>query len=206
MRSGFHHARFSAGESAIKILSTTITLAFVSAALSLTGCSGFQGATFPPITTQTPLGTIQGSVFGGHAPIVNSYLFVLEATATGSASTGYATMAKSLLSASSTGTSGTYPVTLDSTVGSLTHGLYYITTDASGAFSVSGDYTCDIGDPVYLYASGGTQDTTFLIGITATPIPTRRARIPTPLPEATSCSQDRPSSFPVRVSAESGPR
>ena len=115
---------------------------------------------------QASVGPIQGSVFGGHAPIVDAHIFLLEATATGTSTTGYATMAKSLLSASSTGTSHTYPVTEDVTTGSVTKGLYYVTSDATGSFNVSGDYTCDIGDPVYMYASSGSPSSVIDINIT----------------------------------------
>ena len=126
----------------------------------MSGCSGFAVATFPGVTSQGSVGTLQGSVFGGHAPIVNSHIFLLEATGS-----GYATMAKSLLSASSTATSTTYPVTQDQTPGSVTNGLYYVTSDGSGAFNISGDYRCDIGDPVYLYSSGGSSNSPLVIDI-----------------------------------------
>ena len=76
-------------------------------------------------------------------------------------------MAKSLLSASSTANSATYPVTQDTTTGSATNGLYYVTSDGSGEFYLSGDYRCDIGDPVYLYSSGGSSSTPVTISITA---------------------------------------
>jgi hypothetical protein len=130
--------------------------------LVLAGCSGTDQASFPPVTTQNPVGSIQGSVFGGHAPIVSTHVFLLEAT-----STGYAAKAKSLLSSSSTATSGTYPVTEDQTTGSVTNGLYYVTSDSNGAFNITGDYTCDVGYPVYLYASGGSPGAGAALSITA---------------------------------------
>ena len=151
----------------MKVSSCSATLTLVSLAFALSGCSGFQEASFPAVPAQNSVGTIQGSVFGGHAPIVNAHAFLLEATASGTASTGYAAMAKSLLSANSTATSGSYPVTEDTTAGSVTNGLYYVTSDTQGAFNISGDYSCDIGDPVYLYASGGSPDSSSVINITA---------------------------------------
>jgi hypothetical protein len=48
---------------------------------------------------------------------------------------------------------------LDSVSGSPTNGMYYITTSAAGQFNITGDYTCTLGDPVYLYASGGNPNT-----------------------------------------------
>ena len=44
--------------------------------------------------------------------------------------------------------------TLDSS-GGATNGDYYVTTDVSGSFSITGDYTCGAGQQVYLYALGG---------------------------------------------------
>ena len=35
------------------------------------------------------------------------------------------------------------------------NGNYFVTTDANGNFNISGDYTCNPGDQVYLYATGG---------------------------------------------------
>ena len=34
-------------------------------------------------------------------------------------------------------------------------GHRYVTTDSLGNFNITGDYTCDAGYPVYLYAEGG---------------------------------------------------
>jgi sugar lactone lactonase YvrE len=149
-------------------LSTRLAaLALATLSLGLGGCSGMQEASFPAVSAQNPVGALRGSVFGGHASIEGSHLFVLEATASGTASTGYAAKAKSLLTSSSTATSGTYPVAEDQTAGSVTNGLYYVTTDATGSFYITGDYTCDIGDPVYLYASGGSVGSNAVLSITA---------------------------------------
>ncbi|MGA7156937.1 MAG: NHL repeat-containing protein [Acidobacteriaceae bacterium] len=138
----------------------TAMFALAALSLGLAGCSGLQGS-FPDVAAQNSVGSIRGSVYGGHAPIVGAHLFLLEATAN-----GYATEAKSLLSASSTGTSSTYPVAEDTTTGSLTNGLYYITSDSNGAFNVTGDYTCDVGYPVYLYASAGSPGASSAISMT----------------------------------------
>jgi streptogramin lyase len=124
-------------------------------AVALTGCA--TSAIFPDpgaATVQSDLGSIRGSNYGGHAPIVGAHLFVLQA-GTG----GYGTASTSLLTASypSTGPAAAYPTALDSTPGSVTQGDYYVTTDSSGSFNISGDYTCTAGLPVYLYAAGGTS-------------------------------------------------
>jgi len=153
---------------AIKALSGVLAPALVIATLTLSGCSGFAGVSFPTVTSQTSVGEIHGSVFGGHAPIVNSHVFLLEATASGTASTGYATMARPLITAASAGAAAGngYPVTQDQVTGSATYGLYYITSNAFGEFYITGDYTCDIGYPVYLYVSGGSANSSFTIAIT----------------------------------------
>jgi len=138
----------------IRCTSLVLTLG----SLALCGCSGMDQAAFPAVPAQGSVGSIQGSVFGGHAPIVGAHVFLLEAT-----STGYAAKAKSLLSSAAT---GSYPVAEDLTTGSVTNGLYYVTTDSGGAFNVTGDYTCDAGLPVYLYTSGGAPNASTVINIT----------------------------------------
>ncbi len=127
-------------------------------AVALTGCGVGSETSVEEPTTAT-LGTIQGSNFGGHAPIVGANIFVLEAT-----SNGYGAVAKSLLSSTYTGTA--YPTQKDTSTG-VTSGLYYVKTDANGSFSISGDYTCDVGMPVYLYAAGGSPST--VVGATPNP-------------------------------------
>lgn len=97
------------------------------------------------------LASLQGSNYGGHAPIVGSKVFVLEAT-----TNGYGAVAKSLLSATYANGNTTYPDT-DSDV---TAGMYYVKTDSTGSFNITGDYKCDVGQPVYLYAAGGNPSTT----------------------------------------------
>jgi len=137
------------------------TLVLSASSLAFGGCAGVDLASFPAVPAQNPVGSLQGSDFGGHAPITGAHLFLLEAT-----STGYAAKAKSLLTASSTATSGKFPVAQDLTTGSVTNGLYYVTTDSGGAFNITGDYTCDVGYPVYLYSSGGSPGATAVVNIT----------------------------------------
>ncbi len=146
------------GECVMAIKTRITMLALSLCSLALTGCVALQGV-FPDVIPQNSVGTIRGSVFGGHAPIVGSHVFLLEAT-----STGYSAKAKSLLSANSL----TYPATQDLTTGSVTNGLYYVTSDSNGAFNVTGDYSCDVGYPVYLYSSGGAPGASTTISITAT--------------------------------------
>ena len=112
--------------------------------LTLTGC-GMGTSVFPdtPVAStaaKVPLGTINGNDFGGHAPIVGAHVFVLQAT-----QAGYGAKVTSLLNSSYANSN--YPTALDSTTGSPTNGWYYVTSDQSSNFSVSGDYSCAAGLP-----------------------------------------------------------
>jgi streptogramin lyase len=128
------------------------------ASLGLSGCSGFGTAVSMPDTpAKASLGSFQGSVFGGHAPVVGAHIFVLEATSAGSGAAS-----KSLLSASFQNGN----TTAEDTSTDATTGLFYTTTDSTGDFNVSGDYTCDVGQPVYLYAAGGSPGNFPAISIT----------------------------------------
>jgi streptogramin lyase len=123
----------------------------VSGSVALTGCAGsLTSAGFPDTPAVVAPGALHGNNFGGHAPIAGAHLFVLEAEASPN---GYGGKATSLL------TSTDASVTMDQT-GTLatnpTYGMYYITTDSGGAFNITGDYTCSVGRPVYLYAKGGS--------------------------------------------------
>ena len=140
--------------SSVRIVIRSISLAVTLVSLALCGCSGMDQAAFPPTPTQGSVGTLQGSVFGGHAPIVGAHVFLLEATWT-----GYAAKAKSLIRSTANG------VTQDLTTGSVTNGFYYVTSDSNGAFNVTGDYSCDAGFPVYVYAAGGAPNASTVINI-----------------------------------------
>lgn len=129
---------------------------------SLAGCAGFDNVAFPPSSTnpeQIPIGPINGSVFGGHAPLVGAHVYLLQAT-----SGGYGSSAVSLLTST---TSSSYPVVLNTGDPIIpTYGAYsFQTTDANGAFNLTGDYTCTAGPngtaglPVYIYAYGGSPAT-----------------------------------------------
>jgi hypothetical protein len=123
------------------------------ASLTLAGCSGM--AAFPdssdPGSDSHP-GAIQGSVFGGHAPVVDAHVYVFQA-----GTSGYASAAVSKITAAG----GAGP---DSS------GRYYVVTAADGSFGVTGDYSCTPGLPVYLAAIGGTPYVA--TGVASPPAPT----------------------------------
>ncbi len=117
--------------------------------LALTGCSGV--ATMPDTTlpgSSAQSAPLQGSVFGGHAPIVGAHVYVLQA-----GTTGYASAATSLI-----------PVT--DADGYDAHGKYVLTGPVGG-FNVSGDYTCTSGHPVYMAAVGGSSTANPTLAITS---------------------------------------
>jgi hypothetical protein len=128
-------------------------------AVALTGCSGSFG--FPDASVNSPIspavspGNISGSNFGGHAPIVNAKVFMLQVS-----SSGYGMQATSLIN-SSGGTADTSIVGGTSTNPTA----YYVTTDAAGGFNIpASGYNCTPGYPVYLYAYGGAPDTNPAVG------------------------------------------
>lgn len=122
-------------------------LAALAGILALTGCAGV--STLPdtavPGATVQP-GAIHGSLLGGHAPIIGAHIYVFEV-----GKTGYASAATSEL------TTGD---------GTDTHGTYVI-TDATGSFNITGDYSCDINEPVYLAAVGGSSTANPTLNITS---------------------------------------
>jgi hypothetical protein len=109
--------------------------------LALTGC------TLESTGVATPVAglAIQGKVFGGQAPIVGAHVYLFAANTTGNAGPGIAASSSnvslSLLNAAATHNSDT--------VGA------YVLTDASGSFSITGDYSCTPNTQVYVYALGG---------------------------------------------------
>jgi streptogramin lyase len=124
---------------------------FVLSSLALTGCAGFKNAVpLPNASALVNPGRISGSNFGGHSPLAGAHVFVLEATAS---SSGYGGKATSLLSYTAPGAVLDY--TGDAAT-NPTYGRYFVPTSATGGLSITGDYTCSTGDPVYLYAQGGS--------------------------------------------------
>jgi hypothetical protein len=78
---------------------------------------------------------------GGHAPVVGAEVYVFQA-----GQTGYASVPKNEMNSGQFGSDPTYG--------------NYVLTGPSGSFTVTGDYTCTSGHPVYVAAVGGTASTT----------------------------------------------
>lgn len=103
-------------------------LLLASSALLFTGCSaapGFHSTSAVPGSVRGPV--LQGKVHGGQSPITGAkvYLYAVSTSGYGGAST------------------------------SLLNSPGYVTTDASGNFSIASDYNCSSGQQVYIYSVGG---------------------------------------------------
>jgi hypothetical protein len=113
----------------------------------LTGCQ--LSSTSAP--TPDAGAAIKGKVMGGQQVIVGAQVYVFAANTTGYGGAGIA--ASSNNASISLLTSGTGR-TLDAS-GGPTNGDYYVTTDSTGSFSITGDYSCTSNQQVYLYSLGG---------------------------------------------------
>lgn len=100
--------------------------------LVLTGCA--ITSTAPPTPARGV--SITGNVHGGQQPVMGSHIYLMAAN-----NSGYGSASISLLAASSTGHADS--------VGA------YVLSDANGAFSITGDYSCVPGTQVYVYVLGG---------------------------------------------------
>ena len=124
---------------------------------ALVGCGGVTSFPDSVVNPQVQGPSIQGNLYGGHAPIVGSHVYVLQ-PGTG----GIGSPATSLL----TGTSadnGHYPISVNSATNpdpNVPNGAEYVTTDSNGAWNISGAYTCTANEPVYLYSYGGHSPST----------------------------------------------
>jgi hypothetical protein len=117
------------------------------AAALLSGCGAFQQLPITPVATTTtttpatpattPGSPIVGNVHGGALPIVGAHIYLLAANPA-----GYGAPSISMLNPAQPG------VAFDATG-------YYVLTDASGLFHISGDYTCTSGQQVYILSIGG---------------------------------------------------
>lgn len=113
-----------------------VMLAVTAAALTITGCAGFNGGTTVAGPSQMVMPVLKGNVHGGQSPISNATIQVYQA-----GTTGYGAGAVALIGA-------TGCVATNSCVSS-------IKTDAGGNFSVTGQYSCTSGSQLYIVATGG---------------------------------------------------
>jgi len=107
--------------------------------LLLSGCSEMPrtGST-GVVSGAVPGVALRGIVHGGQTPLVGANVYLYAA-----GTNGYGQPAVSLLASAANTRSDA-------------GGNYYVTTDSSGAWSISGDYTCPTANAqVYLYSAGG---------------------------------------------------
>jgi hypothetical protein len=114
---------------------------------------------------QTPLGSLQGQMYGGQSPIFQGHVYLMKAS-----HNGYGTPSISLLNSAS----NTLPDT--TVVGTSSSPAYYVMSDSAGNFSITGDYSCtynstnpEQSDLLYLVGIGG--QTTFSFNAKGTLVP-----------------------------------
>ena len=106
-------------------------------ALALAFCFTLSGCALAPSGTPSAEKglALEGAVHGGQQPVNGAHVYLLAAS-----TAGYGTASTSLITSGAAGTDS---------IGS------YVLSDATGHFSITGDYTCTLGQQVYLYALGG---------------------------------------------------
>ncbi len=143
--------------------SSSSALALLLGTLALVGCGGALNFPDSVASSQAAGPAIAGSVFGGHAPIQGSHVYLLQPS-----TSAYGGAATSLLGNNGATSAGGYTLTTDVSDPNVpaVGGIYpkYVTTDANGGFNLTGAYTCTVGQPVYIYAWGGNIGTTSTTG------------------------------------------
>jgi hypothetical protein len=137
----------------LSALPSLSVLSLLIGTLSLVGCGGAMDMPDSVVNPEGAAPPIVGAVYGGHAPIVGSHVYLLQAS-----TSGYGTVATSLLGTGTTTNPGGFALHTNSAT-NLDHnipvGWQYVITDAGGNFNLSGAYTCTAGEPVYVYSYGG---------------------------------------------------
>lgn len=114
--------------------------------LTVTDTSGLTNSTSLKLTVGLADAALTGTVFTGTQPVNGAHVYLLSANTTGYGGAGIA--------ASSSNVSVSL---LNSTLAAASDSVgAYVTTNSSGVFSMSGDYTCTSGQQMYLYATGAT--------------------------------------------------
>lgn len=132
--------------------------------LTLVGCGGASSFSNPGSAgTPPPTGTppahsvagpaISGFSYGGHSPIGNQHVYLLQP-----GTTGYGSAATSLLGNNGVNVDGN-GVALNANVNDpnvpTTTTAKYVITGSDGSFNLTGAYSCVVGQPVYIYAWSG---------------------------------------------------
>lgn len=110
----------------MRISRVLLSLSALPLSLLVTGCSQNFFANAPG---EIHGASIRGTLYGGEQPVVGAKVYLYAA-----GTSGYNTFSRSMLT---------------------TNGGYVTSTGTDGHFSITGDYTCQTGDQVYLVATGG---------------------------------------------------
>jgi hypothetical protein len=163
----------------------SLVLTLLLGSLGLSGCGSSMNLPDAVVGQQVQGPPVVGSVFGGHAPVVGAHVYLLQP-----GTTGYGSAATSILATgafSGVTSAGGYAITPDTTDPNVPVGAKFVTSDSSGQFSVSGAYGCTAGQPVYLYAYGGspltTPPTTYTFPTTTTVTTTAPTPVTVPITE-----------------------
>jgi hypothetical protein len=140
-------------------LSSLSVLSLLIGTLSLVGCGGAMNMPDSVASSQGAAPPIVGGVFGGHAPIAGSHVYLLQASTAnygGSGSGATLGIATSLLgTGTTTNPGGLFPLQTNTSDHNVPAGWKYVVTDANGNFNLTNAYTCTAGEPVYVYSFGG---------------------------------------------------
>jgi hypothetical protein len=135
-----------------KSMSRLVCISLLVPSLFLAGCS--LSPTAGPVADVGV--AIAGKVHGGQQPVAGAHVYLFAAGTGGYGGAGLAAnSANASVSLLTLGSGRTLDLG-----GGGTNGDYYVTTDAGGNFSISGDYACTSGQQVYLYALGGNPGLT----------------------------------------------
>ena len=135
--------------------SSSFALALMLGTLSIVGCGGAMSLPDSVASIQAAGPPLSGIVLGGHAPIVGAHVYLLQP-----GTSGIGSLATSILGNNGATSANGYTITADVNDPNVVAGSKYVTTDSGGGFSLTGAYTCVVGQPVYIYAWGGTPSTT----------------------------------------------
>jgi hypothetical protein len=130
----------------------SLAILAASCGLVLSGCSGAPVMRSSLASSDPAAGAaISGKVHGGQSPISGAHVYLYAANNTGYGGPGIAASSSnasiSLLNSS---------VLTQTPAGGYDGTNYYVTTDANGNFTITGDYTCPSSSSVtYVYAVGG---------------------------------------------------
>lgn len=117
-------------------IAQAVTLSMSSVVVLLAGCSASFNGTPKPLPNAGS--DLRGGVHGGNAPVAGAAVYMFAAS-----TAGYGAPNESLLKTTAAG------VLTDG------DGLGYVTTDGSGTFTITADYTCPANDLIYMVAAGG---------------------------------------------------